>query len=515
MDRLDLYTSIVPSERQIEVQRDGFNVFIHYGLNTFTGKEWGDGKVPASMFNPTRQNTDQWVETIKNTGAKSIIFTAKHHDGFCMWQTKTTDYSVKNSPYKNGKGDVVREVANSCKKYGMKFGVYLSPWDRNHKDYATPQYNDVYVEQLTELLTQYGDISYVWLDGACGSYMDGKEKQVYDFERYFALIRKLQPNALISNCGPDIRWVGNEGGFARESEWNVVPAFSFDLQTIERNSQQADDGEFAKRGSDIVASDLGSRDFLSGFENFIWYPAEVDVSIRPGWFYHKSQDLMVRSVSNLLNIYYNAVGGNSLLLLNIPPDRQGLINKADVKRLNEFSKRIKSAFKNKVKIKQLRANAFEKGCNISNVLNENIIEETKDKKNYYTPLDEQEKYIIIMDFKKRTNIDKVKLVEDTRFSQRIEKFSIFAFIDGVQTLVYNGTTVGFSRIALFKKPILADGIVITIDECRHKPYIEQISVFETDGKKLHEPMLKKAKIKVQQLNYQKFVDRENKKNKAL
>ncbi|MEG1551022.1 MAG: alpha-L-fucosidase, partial [Oscillospiraceae bacterium] len=259
MDRLDLYTSIVPSERQIEVQRDGFNVFIHYGLNTFTGKEWGDGKVPASMFNPTRQNTDQWVETIKNTGAKSIILTAKHHDGFCMWQTKTTDYSVKNSPYKNGKGDVVREVANSCKKYGMKFGVYLSPWDRNHKDYATPQYNDVYVEQLTELLTQYGDISYVWLDGACGSYMDGKEKQVYDFERYFALIRKLQPNALISNCGPDIRWVGNEGGFARESEWNVVPAFSFDLQTIERNSQQADDGEFAKRGSDIVASDLGSR----------------------------------------------------------------------------------------------------------------------------------------------------------------------------------------------------------------------------------------------------------------
>ncbi|MEG1551645.1 MAG: hypothetical protein RR355_05180, partial [Oscillospiraceae bacterium] len=227
------------------------------------------------------------------------------------------------------------------------------------------------------------------------------------------------------------------------------------------------------------------------------------------------QDLMVRSVSNLLNIYYNAVGGNSLLLLNIPPDRQGLINKADVKRLNEFSKRIKSAFKNKVKIKQLRANAFEKGCNISNILNENIIEETKDKKNYYTPIDEQEKYIIIMDFKKRTNIDKVKLVEDTRFSQRIEKFSIFAFIDGVQTLVYNGTTVGFSRIALFKKPILADGIVITIDECRHKPYIEQISVFETDGKKLHEPMLKKAKIKIQQLNYQKFVDRENKKNKAL
>ena len=246
--RLDKYLSIKPSIVQKRIQRENFNVFFHYGLNTFTGKEWGDGKVSPQEFNPTHQDTDQWIKTAKSAGAYGIILTCKHHDGFCLWQTATTTYSVASSPYKDGKGDVVKEVSESCKKYGLKFGIYLSPWDRNHPTYGQGDaYNDVYCAQLTELLTNYGEVFCVWLDGACGSYMDGKPKQTYDWNRYFSLIRKLAPNAAISNCGPDIRWVGNEGGYARESEWNVVPKFSCDIQTIEANSQQADDGEFAKK----------------------------------------------------------------------------------------------------------------------------------------------------------------------------------------------------------------------------------------------------------------------------
>lgn len=199
--RIEKYISIVPSERQKEYQEMGFNVFFHYGMNTFTGKEWGDGKTPASTFNPTNQNTDQWVEAIKKAGAKGVILTCKHHDGFCLWPTDTTEYSVKNSPYKNGKGDVVKEVSDSCKKYGLKFGVYLSPWDRNSDYYGTEKYNDFYIQQLTELLTRYGDIFCVWLDGACGAHMDGKSKQEYDFDRIYNTVRELQPNACISNCG--------------------------------------------------------------------------------------------------------------------------------------------------------------------------------------------------------------------------------------------------------------------------------------------------------------------------
>lgn len=200
-------------------------------------------------------------------GAKGAVFTCKHHDGFCLWPTETTPYNISATPDKDGKGDVVKEVSDSCRKYGIKFGVYLSPWDRNHQDYSTPKYNDIYCQQLTELLTNYGEVYCVWFDGACGAYMDGKEKQVYDWERYFALIRRLTPMVCVSNCGPDIRWVGNEGGFARESEWNVVPQFAYDIQTIEANSQLADDSTFEKKGADVVFSDLGSRKFLSKYEN--------------------------------------------------------------------------------------------------------------------------------------------------------------------------------------------------------------------------------------------------------
>lgn len=502
--RLDLYTSIVPNERQKAFCESGFHAFIHYGMTTFTEKEWGDGTMPATAFNPTNQDTDQWVEALQSAGAKGVILTAKHHDGFCLWPTDTTEYSIKNSPYKNGKGDVVQELCDSCKKYGMKFGLYLSPWDRNSALYGTPGYNDFYIAQLTELLTRYGDIFCIWLDGACGSYLDGKEKQVYDFERIYRTVYELQPGCVVSNCGPDVRWVGNEGGFARKSEWNVVPAFSFDLQTIADNSQQANDTAFRKKGADVISSDLGSRAFLANYDSFIWYPAEVDVSIRPGWFYHKKEDKKLRSLNNLLNIYYTSVGGNSLLLLNAPPNREGRLADGDVARLKEMGEAIRQGTQYPAKIEKVKVPKAGESSDFRNCLKGG---------GYYTPAVEAEQYEFVLRLKNAQEIDKVLLVEDCDFSQRIEAYEIYTSLNGREQKAVSGTTVGFRRYALFRKAVVADTVRIVITACRKKPYLKQIQVLKAKGP-LPKPAWYAPVVNlVHKVNYMAFIMMENLKNK--
>ena len=472
MDKeIERYISVVPSQRQKAYQEMGFNVFFHYGMNTFTGKEWGDGKTPANMFNPTNQNTDQWVEAVKKAGAKGVILTCKHHDGFCLWPTDTTEYSVKNSPYKNGKGDVVREVSDSCKKLGLKFGIYLSPWDRNSEYYGTDKYNDFYIAQLTELLTGYGEIFCVWLDGACGAHMDGKPKQKYDFDRIYDTVRTLQPNACISNCGPDVRWVGNEGGYARESEWNVVPKFQFSTQNIAAKSQQDEDGE-KMQSADTVKEDIGSRKALAPYDEFIWYPAEVDVSVRPGWFYHKKEDSRVRSLKNLLNIYYTSVWGNSLLLLNAPPSKEGLLAENDVKRLAELGEATESAFEYPVKVSCVCADTARDGFPCKNV--------TADDESAYSPAEEKDSYTITLNFAAPALIDKAALKEQCDFSQRVEAFEIYALTDSGEKKVYSGTVIGFRKLALFEK-ISANGIKVKITSCRSVPYIQNITAYCENG----------------------------------
>lgn len=483
MSNIDDYIAIVPTARQMKVQRESFNIFYHYGLNTFTGKEWGDGKADPALFNPSEQNTDQWVSAAKEAGAYGVILTCKHHDGFCLWQTKTTDYSVASSPYKDGKGDVVREVSDSCRKYGLKFGVYLSPWDRNNEFYSTDKYNDIYAEQLTELLTNYGEIFCVWLDGACGAHRDGKTRQKYDWDRFFGIVRKLQPYACLSNCAPDIRWVGNEGGIARESEWNVVPAFSCDIQTIESKSQHNEDDAFLNKTADIISEDLGSRSFLANYDKFMWYPSEVDVSIRPGWFYHAVQDDAVRSLDNLLNIYYNAVGGNSLLLLNVPPDRRGLLCDKDVKRLKELGNYIKNNFV-EAPVAEIFGAEAEDGHSIENVLTLDYDAVNYEALHYYAPKDESDKYEITVRLAEPMEINRLRIIENCKFSQRIEEFRIYAVVKGQKKLVHTGSTVGYNRIAVFKKPIYSDTFIISIDQCRHKPYIEYLALYKNDGFKL-------------------------------
>jgi len=314
----------LPSEAQLAWQRDELAMFLHFGVNTFTDREWGDGKEDPAIFDPARLDARQWARTAKAAGFRALILTAKHHDGFCLWPTTTTRHSVVASPFRGGEGDVVREFVDACAAEGLRAGLYLSPWDRNHPTYGdSAAYNDVYATQLTELLTRYGTISEVWFDGANGEGPNGR-RQVYDWPRVWGIVRRLQPGAVIfSDAGPDVRWCGNERGVAGDPNWSAVDP------TIVRFPGQSDDavGPALQHGNP-----LGSA----------WRPAEVDVSIRPGWFYHQAQDAAVRSEDNLVQLYFTSVGRNAKLLLNVPPTREGLIHETDAARLAGLHRRLES-----------------------------------------------------------------------------------------------------------------------------------------------------------------------------
>ena len=284
--KLDMASILVPTHQQLEWQQMEFTAFLHFGINTFTGREWGDGTESPELFNPSELDAEQWVRALKDGGFKMAILTAKHHDGFCLWPTATTEYSVKNSPWKDGKGDVVRELRDACEKYGIKFGVYLSPWDRNAECYGdSPAYNKFFIEQLTELLSNYGEVHEVWFDGANGEGPNGK-KQEYDWEAILKTIRTLQPKAVTAIMGDDVRWVGNEGGLGRETEWSAT--------VLAPGSYTHKETSRVTLGINNMTKDLGSRELLAKAQEAYWYPSEVDVSIRPGWFYHAEQDEQVR-----------------------------------------------------------------------------------------------------------------------------------------------------------------------------------------------------------------------------
>jgi alpha-L-fucosidase len=331
--------AIRPSARQLAWQRLEFYGFLHFGMNTMTGREWGEGHDDPALFDPAHLDADQWVTALKSAGMTGVILTAKHHDGFCLWPSDVTSYTVAASPWRGGRGDLVAEVAGAARRHGLRFGVYLSPWDRTEVSYGTGAgYDDFYCAQLTELLTRYGPVFSVWLDGANGEGPNGKT-QTYDWERYYEVVRRLQPDAVISVCGPDVRWCGNEAGETRPDEWSVVPHELLDAERTADRSQKADDGTFAR----LVRSDdhdLGSRTALAGRSDLVWYPAEVNTSIRPGWFHHPAEDDAVRSPDELFAIYLRSVGGNSTFLLNVPPNRDGLISPPDLTTLAELGHRI-------------------------------------------------------------------------------------------------------------------------------------------------------------------------------
>ncbi len=436
--KVDMAARLIPTPQQLSWQQMELTAFLHFGINTFTGREWGDGKEEPALFNPSELNAEQWVRTLKEAGFKMVLLTAKHHDGFCLWPTATTKHSVASSPWKNGQGDVVRELRKACDKYDMKFGVYLSPWDRNAECYGdSPRYNDFFIRQLTELLTNYGEVHEVWFDGANGEGPNGK-KQVYDWEAFYKTIQRLQPKAVMAIMGDDVRWVGNEKGLGRETEWSATVLTPGIYARSEENNKRL--GVFSK------AKDLGSRSMLAEATELFWYPSEVDVSIRPGWFYHAEEDTKLKSLKHLSDIYFQSVGYNSVLLLNIPPDRRGLIHEADVKRLKDFAAYRKRVFAD---------NRVVKGRKEWNAV-------SGSKKIY--------------SLKPESEINVVMLQEDIAKGQRVESFAVEVLTEQGWQEVGQGTTVGYKRLLRFPA-VKASQLKVKINECRLTAHISQVGAF--------------------------------------
>lgn len=459
--------NVVPSARQLRWQQLELTAFLHFGINTFTNKEWGDGKEDISQFNPADLDAGQWISALKAAGFKQVIITAKHHDGFCLWPTKYTDHAIQNTPYKNGKGDVVKEVAEACKKYDMGFGVYLSPWDRNSALYGdSARYNTFFENQLTELLSNYGKVDEVWFDGANGEGPNGK-KQVYDFDNWYKLIRKLQPNAVIAVQGPDVRWVGTESGVGREMEWSVLPIGETSQQKIAAASQKEvmvipsitgkyDDQDRGSRAKIMIASGL------------VWYPAETDVSIRPGWFYHPAEDVKVKTGSQLLETYFTSVGRNGILLLNFPPNTRGLLSDADVKNLQSFAQKRTATF----------ANNLLKGSVVKSANGQNFPTLTDGKYNtYFTTKGNDTTSTIEFTLSKPQTFDVLLLQENIAIGQRVEKFNAEYFTGTEWKTFAEGTTIGYKRLLKFA-PISAQKVRLNILSSRLNPTLSEIGLYK-------------------------------------
>ena len=448
--------SVKPDGRQSAWYEMGFYAFVHFGMNTFTDREWGTGKESEALFNPEKLDCDQWVETIRNVGMKGMVLTAKHHDGFCLWPSRYTEHSVKNSPCRR---NVVKEAAEACRRGGIKFGFYLSPWDRNSELYGTEAYNEYFCRQLEELLTEYGDVFYVWFDNACGEGPNGK-KQIYDFPAYFELIRKYQPNAVIFNdFGPDIRWCGNEAGTARHSEWAVVPS-----ELCHYGKKQTGPGPMAEKG-DLsflynTCQNLGTLDNILYSKGLTFTPAEIDMSIRPGWFWHEKEE--PHSLERLFQVYLNSVGANCCLNLNLPPNRDGLMDVRDVQRLQEL------------------------GALLDRELGHPIPARTGKRENGFPT---QPVYEITFDHA-RNDFKYIVLREDIAKGQRVEIFQIVAeTADGNRYPFYQGTTIGNRKICQLADPFTgqnpltktleygAERLLVHITSARDEVFLKEITVY--------------------------------------
>lgn len=425
-----------PAPRQLAWQPLETTAFLHFTVNTFTGKEWGDGTESPQIFNPVDFDADKIVKTLKETGFKMAIITAKHHDGFCLWPSQYTEHSVKNSPWKNGKGDIVKEIADACKKYGIKFGFYLSPWDRHEPSYGTDAYNTFYKNQLKELLTNYGEVSEVWFDGAKGKDAKGME---YDFKGYWQLVRDLQPKAVIfSDAGPDVRWVGNERGNAGETCWSTI-----------------DTAGLAPGKADPKYLNTGDPNGKQ------WIPAETDVSIRPGWFYHPEEDSKVKTGSQLVNLYYQSVGRNSLLLLNIPPNKRGLFADEDVKSLHDFRQILNETFAT-----NLAKSSSEKKLT-DQLLNTFITIKEGDSK--------------VINFKKTISFDRAMFQENITNGQR-NAAALLEYWDGNNwQKISEFTTIGYKRLLRF--PLITTAKVrITVLKALAPVQLAEIGFYKASDK---------------------------------
>ena len=415
----------VPSPSQLLWQREELALFLHFGVNTFTDREWGDGREDPAIFNPATLDTRQWARTARDAGFRMLILTAKHHDGFCLWPTETTRHSVASSPWRGGGGDLVREFVNACRAEQLRVGLYLSPWDRNHPTYGdSPRYNDVYIAQLTELLTRYGPLAEVWFDGANGEGPNGK-RQVYDWPRVFGTVKRLQPDAVIfSDAGPDVRWCGNERGEAGDPSWSTIDPAAVPFP--------------GATGDGIVAALQHGHPHGS-----VWRPAESDVSIRPGWFYHPAQDDRVRDAENLFRLYLMSVGRNSKLLLNVPPTRDGLLHERDVASLTAFRDRL-AAFNDRA----VRGHDVGGG-------------------EVHLP--------------RATTVDAVRLAENIVDGQAVSRYVLEGLADTGWRVLSRGTTIGYAKIDLLE-PTTVTRLRVTVDSLVPSPTVSAIAYAIPAGK---------------------------------
>ena len=459
---------VVPAERQVAWQELEFQAFVHFGMNTFTGREWGQGTEDPRLFNPTDFDAKQWLETFKAAGMRGVVFSAKHHDGFCLWPSRFTDHSVARSPWRGGQGDAVREVAEACRQAGLKFGVYLSPWDRHERTYGdSPPYNTFFLNQLRELLTQYGEISEVWFDGACAEGPNGK-RQVYDWGGYWALIRQLQRGAVISIMGPDVRWIGNEAGVTRESEWSVIPTSQLEDWPAEKEP-----GGIA--GINAQAPDLGSLRAIAEVGRrggrLLWYPGQVDVSIRPGWFYHAAENMKVKTVGHLLDIYYTSVGGNAQLLLNVPPDRRGRVHENDVLSLRELGETLRQTF-----AENAAAGARGAASSVRGLGEGPEASVDGDFRTAWAAPDGVTRATIEYDIGEGRAFNTALLQENIRAGQRISSFSLDVFTGGDWKEIARGTTVGYKRLLRFPT-VAASRVRVRILASRLSPTLAEFGLF--------------------------------------
>ncbi|MCD7449085.1 L-fucose permease Glucose/galactose transporter [Datura stramonium] len=442
----------IPKAHQISWQNSEMALFLHFGPNTYTNSEWGTGHVDPSVFNPTLLNATQWVAVAKDSGFKRVVLTAKHHDGFCLWPSKYTDYSVKSSPWRNGSGDIVAELAEAARNAGLELGLYLSPWDRHEHCYGqTLEYNEFYMGQMTELLTRYGEIKYIFLDGAKG---DGEKDMEYFFDDWFSLFHQLQPGASIfSDAGPDTRWVGNEAGVAGTTCWSL-----FNCSAIKIG---ADNDPIYTMEGDIFGHD--------------WAPPQCDVSIRPGWFWHASEK--PKSAMSLLDLYYKSVGRNCPLLLNVPPNSSGLISDEDIQVLKEFSDLRKSIFsRNIAKSALLSASSTRGDPNDSQFGPKNVIEEGL--YTYWAPdQGQQSDWTLYLKFQQVITFNVLELQEPIQMGQRVIEFHLdMSDENGKWQHVVSGTTVGYRRLLLF--PTVKSHLLrLVIDKSRVCPLISHLGIY--------------------------------------
>ena len=417
----------IPSKEQLAWHDKEFYLFMHFGPNTFTDVEWGHGSEDPNVFNPSAIDCNQWASIAKAAGAKGIIITAKHHDGFCLWPSKYSTHTVRESKWMNGKGDVLKMLSEACKKQGIEMGVYISPWDRNHPDYGTPKYNDVYINTMKEILTGYGNFFELWWDGANGEGPNGK-KQEYDFTRFKDSALKYQPQLVIfSDIGPHVRWVGNENGIINETNWNLLDTVGF------------------KRGEGAPSNDTLNQGNYNGKH---WIGAEADVSIRKGWFYHPNEDSTVKSGATLFDLYLKSVGRGGNMLLNVPPNRAGLISGVDSAALMQF--------------KKIREEAFA-----HNVFKDAKILRTKNS--------------IEIHLKKAVNLNTLVLKESISKGQRIVKFEVtggnnLKFFNPIS----NGTTIGHKRIIRIPQQSIRY-IRILVTESKGLPIISEVAAYQVQN----------------------------------